>query len=145
MKRLFLVVAMLVCLCAFSAYSYARTDTVTLLNGVTATGAGEGIRLDNENMYHTISTFFVDANSSVSAVVIRLEGCNDPRSVSDTSAHWVTLQTLTYTAGEITAKQASSSNGYPMPYRRVRAYLVTFTGGTAPDAVTVYYEYGRPM
>jgi hypothetical protein len=106
----------------------ACADTWTLLNGVTAAGAGRFYDLG----YGPFAKYSCDveiSDSSTSDVVVAIEGnqsCGSRYSV---------MTTYTMSAAE-RAAQIGSFSIVDMPTRCIRANLKTLTGGTSPT-VTV--------
>lgn len=100
----------------------------TLLNAVTATGAGTAERT------HPVTThwFQIYFTGTVTALTVAMETSLD-------GTNWVVIATKAFSAGEITAKCAAlSAIGYPT--ERIRANITAYTG-TGP--VTVLYERER--
>jgi len=98
---------------------------VKLLDAVTAAGASSTWNLVHGCSQHTVAAVFT---GTVTALVVDLEG-----SIDGTS--WFQIATHTFTAGEITAKQAMF-HLVNAPVPKVRVNITTYTG-TGP--VTVKY------
>lgn len=124
MKKLFLI------LCTVLLLSIpALAEERLLLDGVDATGASKQwyFGVDQSAIQHTVSCYYTDANASISALVITIEGSIDLNTVDASGAHWFTIATHTFTAGELTAKQAmfflTTAN-----LTRIRVNITTLTG-----------------
>ena len=111
---------------------------VKLLDAATAAGASNSVVLNAPVSNHTVECTYVDANASISAVTIKLQGSLDDRGVTDGNANWYDLATHTFSAAEITAKKAMF-HVTDKPVTRVRLNLSTLTGEGAGDTVTAYY------
>jgi len=136
MKKLLMAIMIL----AIGSYAWAGGQL--LLNGVSATGAGDG-QLIGTTEKHTVSVYYTDANASISALVVAFQASNDPASVTDANAHWYTVASHTFTASELTAKQAMF-HIVNAPVERVRLNVTTATGiGAGVDAVYARYTAGR--
>lgn len=113
-----------------------------LLNGVAATGASSSVFLHKAKSEHTCTCYYTDANASISALVIKLQGSDDNKGVADASAHWYDLQTYTFAAADITSKQAMFHT-VNKPVKRVRLNITTLTGAGAGDLVYARYTEGK--
>ena len=114
-----------------------------LLDGVSATGTSSVIRHTNAPDKHTVACYYTDANASISALTIALEGSIDKHSVEDADAHWFALASHDFTGAEITAKQ-TMFHVVNVPVTRVRLSITTLTGATVgTDLVYALYEEGR--
>ena len=93
-----------------------------LLNGVEATGAGLAVK--SHGSKHTVSAWFTNTGGSATVVVVDLEGSID-------NSHWHTLYSYTFTAAELTAKQAMFCVvNKPVEYVRANVTTLTETGTT---------------
>ena len=112
-----------------------------LLDAVTATGAGNGIFLSHTKTNHTVQATFVDADTSISTLVIDLEGSLDDRGIADGSATWAQMARHTFSAGELTALAATFvvTN---QDFDRVRLNVITATGIGSGDTITAKYLEG---
>lgn len=115
--------------------------TFRLLDAVTATGAGNSIFLSRTKRNHTVQATVVDANASISSLVIDLEGTLDGRDVTDANATWAQMNRHTFSAGELTAL-AATYVVVDQDFRRVRLNVITATGIAAGDSVTAKYLEG---
>ena len=115
-----------------------------LIDQAVAIGAGQSIRLSKTVENHSLECYYVDANASVTAVVVDLEASLDPPEINDANALWYQIGRLTFTAGEITAKRAAGVI-LDMPVRRVRANIITLTGedGSTDNFTVRYRENGE--
>lgn len=112
-----------------------------LLDEATATGASASIFLHAVTSKHTVSCYYTDANASITALTIKLQGSDDNRGIADANAHWYDLAEHTFDAAEITAKQAMFHVDNK-PVKRVRVNITTLTGEAAGDVVSVRYIQG---
>jgi hypothetical protein len=110
-----------------------------LIEEAAATGAGQSIRLPVVTNDHAFECFIVDANTSITVVVVDIEMSFDPPEINDATAKWYQLSQHTFTAGEITALQAAFVQ-LNIPAQRIRANLTTLTGIGAGDKVSVRYS-----
>lgn len=104
-----------------------------LLDAVGTTGASSSIFLAKPTDTHTVQ---VVTTTVAGAVVIDLEGSLDNRGVTDANAAWLALGSYTFTAGDLTAKQAMFhviSRVVP----RIRVNLTSYT----PNAGTLTAKY----
>jgi hypothetical protein len=108
-----------------------------MLDGVEATGASASIFPKKVVKDHTVACYYIDADSSVTAVTVNLEASDDNRGVADADAHWYTLASYSLAADEITAKKAMF-HVINKPVKRVRLKLDVFTGAGSGDKL-----YGR--
>ena len=119
----------------------------TLLDQVVVTGAGQSIRLPVVTNDHLVECFYVDANASVSVVIVDLEMSLDPPEINDAAAKWYQMQQHTFKAGELTVKRAVFIK-VNVPAQRIRANITTLTGEDgSDDKFTVRYSplyMGRP-
>lgn len=102
-----------------------------MLSAVTTTGASNIVYLAEPSESHTVSASF----TSGTAVVIALEGSLEGR--ESASPEWFALATHTFSADEITAKQAMFHVA-SKPVKAVRLNLTTFT--TAGGNLTARYQ-----
>ncbi len=109
-----------------------------LLNGVTTTGVSQSIFLAKVVQDHTVSCYYTDEDSSITALTIALEGSDDPRSVSDSDAHWYQLASHIFSALEIANKKAMFHVNNK-PIKRIRLNLSTLTGAGSGDKVYARY------
>jgi|TARA_Y100000310_G_scaffold53827_1_gene49347 hypothetical protein len=114
---------------------------IKILDAATATGAGSSIFLSKPTSKHTLQADIVDANASLSVIVIEFQGSTDNRGVTDANAKWFNLDSHTFTAAEITALTAMW-HVVNKPINRIRINVLTLTGVSAGDTVTVKYEQG---
>lgn len=112
----------------------------TLINQAVVVGAGHSIWLPQVTRSHAIEVFFVDDNTSVSAVTVCLQHSFDDIGINDSDARWYLLEELQFTADELLAKQAAFSI-LNAPAIRIRAELTVFTGSDgASDKLTVRHK-----
>jgi hypothetical protein len=137
MKKLFLILIAIL----FLSVPVLAEERL-LLNGVDATGASKQwyFGTDQSAIQHTVSCYYTDANASITALVITLEGSIDLDNIDASSAHWFTLATHTFTAAELTAKQAmfflTTAN-----LTRIRVNITTLTGvDVGTDEVFALYS-----
>lgn len=120
----------------------SRGQAELLLDGVVATGVSAGYPLLEPVCEHGVFVRLVDANTSISAVTVKLEASPDPTTVIDANAEWFELASHDFTAGELTALKAYFSV-VNMPTKRVRLNLSTLTGGDGTtDLVYGHYQRG---
>lgn len=112
-----------------------------LLNAVTATGPGSSIFLQEKQEDHTVQIEYIDANASISALVVNLEGSLDGRDIPDASAQWFVLDTYTFDAAALLVKKGMFHTLSKL-VTRVRLNLVTATGIGAGDSVSAKYQIG---
>lgn len=118
-----------------------------LIDQAVAVGAGQSVRLPVVTNDHFVEVYFIDANASISVLIVDLEISLDRPEINDATAKWYVLDSHTLSGAELTAKQA----GYAVlnaPAQRIRACIKTLTGGDgSTDIVTVrsIHRYmGRP-
>ncbi len=139
MKKLFLV---LMCILALTGAAFAGD---LLINGAVATGESWPVQFNANEIpdKHTISCYYTDANSSVSAVTIDVEGANDPYTTTNANAHWYQLASHEFTGPEITAMKAMF-HVVDRPVSRVRINITVLTGEDgSTDKFYVLYNAGR--
>ncbi len=119
----------------------AFADSKLLLNGVDVTGASGEIAFDSKvSTNHTVQCYYTDANASISALVLELQGSISPK--SDATAKWFTIAEHTFVGAEITAKQAIFFTT-SAAISRVRVNITTLTGEqVGTDKVYVSYNQG---
>ena len=111
-----------------------------LLENAVVTGPGESVWHPQAIVNHEVDCSIVDADTSVSAVVVDIESSMDPPEIPDIKAVWGRMARKTFTAGELTALFAKWAI-LNMPARRVRANLITITGADgSTDLFTVRYQ-----
>ena len=119
-------------------------NVYTLIDQAVAIGAGQSIRLPTPVNDHSVECFYVDANASVSVVVLDLEMSLDPPEINDINAKWYQMQRHTFLAGEITAKKATFVR-LNIPAQRIRANIITLTGENgSTDLFSVRYTPRYP-
>ena len=142
MKKL---IAAIICSLFMLSPAMANDFSYKLLDGVAATGASaKSFTIHDEDIpnMHTVAVYYTDANASISALVVTLEGSTDRPDVADGSAHWFTLGTLTFSGAQLTAKQGMM-HVVNKPVPRVRLNITTLTGEGAGDLIYGLYTYGR--
>lgn len=102
----------------------SNIGTVTLLDAVTATGAGAGLSLEGIIARHTFT--IVWSGTTPTNTVVALEGTID-------GVTWASLATVTATGSGTMAHIVDK------PVMMVRANYVSKSGGDATTAVTVKY------
>jgi len=112
-----------------------------LLDAVTAIGAGPSIFLSRTRKHHTVQVSVVDADTSISALVIDLEGSLDNRGVIDVNAKWSQMSRHTFTGAELTALFAAFVTT-DQDFKRVRLNVITATGIGSGDTITAKYLEG---
>jgi hypothetical protein len=112
-----------------------------ILNGEYTTGETDGVTVTLWPR-HTVSVYYTDADTSISALSVALEGSIDGPEVTDANASWGVLATHVFTAPEITAK-AAMFHVYEAPVTRIRLNITTITGATSADAVYGLHQNGR--
>ena len=118
-------------LCALLFLGFGISHAADFSVGTGSTGTSDTIYLDGLYEDFTVEGFYVDANASISAVTLVLQGAID----TDTRlGQWHDLATHVFTAGEITGKKAMY-HVISKPVTRVRFNLSTLTGKDATDTV----------
>lgn len=117
-------------------------DVTYLLDGVAVTGASLPKHLHQGNVNHTVACHYIDANGSISALTLVLEGSIDPPGVADADLNWFSLATHEFTAAEIAAKSAMFHVVNRAVFR-IRLNLTVLTGEAAGDLVYATYNTGR--
>jgi len=115
-----------------------QTKIWTLIDQAAAAGAGQSIRLPVATNDHSLEVFFVDADTSITAITVDIEMSFDPPGINDAAAKWYQMAQHIFTAGELTAKQASFVI-LNIPGIRIRANITTLTGAGGSDTVSVRY------
>lgn len=100
-----------------------------------ALAAGASIWLHKVSKDYTMAVSYIDANASISAMVVELQSTDDGRSVADADANWIVINTMTFVAGQITDKQGMEHIA-DKPIQRIRFVPTTATGGAAIDLIT---------
>lgn len=119
----------------------SRGFAVKLLDAVAVVGASVQEHFIEPVENHTIFAKVVDANTSISALTITLEGSPDPQSILDASAEWITVDTHAFSGGELTALKAAW-NVANFPLKRLRVNITVITDEGAGDTITVWYQRG---
>ena len=111
-----------------------------MIDQAVAPGAGPSKKLRRTVESHSVDCFFVDANTSITALVVDLEMSLDPGSINDVNAHWYQMARHTFTSAELAALQASWVI-LNTPARRLRANIITATGADgSTDKITVRHR-----
>jgi len=124
MRKAFLFVCVLLLL---ASPCFAAT---TLLEDAVATGVGESTQV-NQVKNHTVACYYTDANSSITALSVVLQGTID-------NTNWYDLATHSFSAAELSAKGAMF-HVIDKTVSRVRANITVLTGWGAGDVVNVLY------
>jgi hypothetical protein len=142
-RKLGIVLGVILVVLSFRAWAGAADSfrCPALLYEVVATGAGAGCTHPHVASIHTVVIHFIDADSSVSAVTVDLEGSISGENISDADAKWFQLATHVLTGAELTAKQAMFHVANKA-VKRVRANITVLTGedGTN-DKFTVLHDH----
>lgn len=112
-----------------------------LLDAVTATGAGSSIFLAEPKSKHKVDISFVDADTSITVLVVELQSSSDGRAVADADAVWTTEVTMTFSAAQLTAKKGVF-NIVDKLMKRIRLNVKTATGIGAGDSITGIHTEG---
>ncbi len=115
-------------------------DTYILINRALVVGPGHSIKLPVVTDDHTVECYYIDADDSVTVVVLDLETSFDPPEINDDAARWYCMQRHTFLADEIIAKRAMFVK-LGVPGRRIRVNLITITGADgSSDFFSVRYS-----
>lgn len=129
-KRILLTIALTL---GIATSAYAGMETLV---AVDTTGAGKTLEVRYVPDVHILECHYTDANASISALVVDLEGSLD-------KTYWYQLSQHTFTAGELTAKQAAFFT-INAPVRYVRGNITTLTGAdVGTDEITCTYDFHR--
>ncbi len=105
---------------------------IKLLSGVYQTGVSNAHDLAGTVKAHTVSVVFTDADTSITVLVVDLEGTID-------GTNWYVLASHTLSAAELTAL-AAMFHVADKPVKKVRTNIKTITGATSADSVDVWYD-----
>jgi len=112
-------------------------------------GVSEGVKLDfirNQGagiQNHTVAIILTDANSSITAITVNLEGSIDVNDTPDSLCSWFGIGQKIFSGAELTAKKAMLLV-VNTPLSRVRSNILTLTGANGTtDSVTILYQEGR--
>ena len=108
--------------------------------GTATTGTSDTITLNGLFEDFTVECFYVDANASISAVTVVLQGAID---TNKRLGQWHDLATHEFVAGEITGKKAMF-HVLSKPVTRVRFNLSTLTGADGADLVYCIQRTYKP-
>ena len=108
--------------------------------GTGSTGTSDTIELKGVYEDFTVECFYVDANASISAATIVLQGAID---TDKRLGQWHDMATHIFTAGEITNKKAMF-HVLSKPVTRVRFNLSTLTGAAGADLVYCIVRVYKP-
>ena len=92
MKKILMVLIIL-------AYAFTAQAGGYMLDGVYETGASVGVKNNTLANRHTVGVWYTDANTSISALVVELQGSSDPWETTDANSHWFTLAEHTFALG----------------------------------------------
>jgi hypothetical protein len=109
-------------------------DAVDISGG--ATVESNSIFLAEPKTEFSVEGSYVDANSGISAMSIKLQASGDGRSVTDANANWHDIQTYALVAGDITAKTFAFIEATGGPFKRYRVQMSASTGHGAGDTLT---------
>jgi hypothetical protein len=113
----------------------------TLLDAITAAaGAGQSQESRFARKDHGVDCKIVDADTSITAITVDLEGTFDPPEIPDAQAKWVQLGQHVFTSAELTALYAMWVILDTPPIKRIRANITTLTGEGAGDTITVRHQ-----
>lgn len=91
---------------------------------------------------HSLLVSIVDANASITVLVVDIEECIDGDNVADGDCHWTQMVRHPFSVGELTAKHAKF-DVFNSIARRLRVNIITLTGGDgSTDKITVLYQEG---
>ncbi len=109
-----------------------------LLADAKTIGAGNSIQLSKPVSDHTVAVDYVDADSTISNIVVALQGSVSNRGESDSSAKWFDLAAYTFTSADRSAKSAMF-HVVSRPVNRVRLNIITLNGADTNDFVNARY------
>ena len=124
----------------FLLVAFGVSQAADFTFGTGSTGTSDTIELKGVYEDFTVECFYVDANASISAATIVLQGAID---TDKRLGQWHDLATHAFTAGEITAKKAMF-HVISKPVTRVRFNLSTLTGAAGADLVYCLVKEYRP-
>lgn len=134
MKKVIALCVLFLCMCG-SAFgiSYMTRNTVLGATAVTATWAQTSVMMPEQEIKWALNCKIVDADVSISALAIKLQGTLFPASVADASAVWSDIISSTATV-------SFAAEAVDKPYQRVRINVVSHTGlAAANDNITCWF------
>lgn len=114
---------------------YKMMDAVDISGGATVESVS--IFLNEPKTEFSVEGTYIDANSGISAMTIKLQASVDGRGVADANAKWHDIQTYALVAGDITAKAFAFIEATGGPFKRYRLQMSASTGHGAADTLTV--------